>query len=653
MNRFRLMPNYRYYNIEETSPLTLDKSVGKPLRDYKIYGNTVRNGTPTPENPIEVQSVGNRTKNLFNEGLLLAHSDVYKIENGYVVPKYPAIYNSESELVNCIKSALKANVTYTLSRKVSNYVTGSSGLIQFRAETDGSKVIVSVTSGAEIKSTTFSLTQDEIDSITRIYVYGHTENPTVFEYIQLEEVLENNNLFDFNSAIDDTNWEGTPYKRFLPFVFKKGVHYIVSMSDNLCWADRFPYTSGQIALCVNSKNAWGGQTIGNSTMASQPPTTINIYNETEDRYLMLFSPSDVDKKEIFETLFPNFHISAIEYKPYGKYEIPVAISGKNLFDAELLLTHPNAEKIENGYQITKYPATYGRGSNIADTYPLIEHIKSVLKPGITYTFSRKFNGYIANNDGVISFRNSQNQNIFRTVYGEGVRTTTFTLTQEQIDSIASMVIYGRSDSVTIYEYIQLEESENATEYEPYKEPKEYNIYLDEPLRKIGDYGDYIDFKNNTVVREIAKYIITGDEASWSDRDLGYTAYGIVFRNTNLVPLPVMSTGVALCNHFPYGNISATTAVFSKALGERDFQFKILDGQLGISKDEVASTRLEKWLAWLKARYNEGNPVILTYVLETPVETNIDLPTIKSYKGTNIITVDTIVPVSNIAVQYYK
>ena len=58
MDRFRLMPNYRYYNIEGTSPLTLDKSVGKPLRDYKIYGNSIQDGTPTPESPVEVQSIG-------------------------------------------------------------------------------------------------------------------------------------------------------------------------------------------------------------------------------------------------------------------------------------------------------------------------------------------------------------------------------------------------------------------------------------------------------------------------------------------------------------------------------------------------------------------------------------------------------------------
>ena len=39
---------------------------GKPLTAWSITGNTVQNGTPTPENPVEVQGVGERTGNLFD-----------------------------------------------------------------------------------------------------------------------------------------------------------------------------------------------------------------------------------------------------------------------------------------------------------------------------------------------------------------------------------------------------------------------------------------------------------------------------------------------------------------------------------------------------------------------------------------------------------
>ena len=51
--------------------------------------------------------------------------------------------------------------------------------------------------------------------------------------------------------------------------------------------------------------------------------------------------------------------------------------------------------------------------------------------------------------------------------------------------------------------IQIEVGDTATAYEPYFEPMTTSIYLDEPLRKVGTYADYIDFENKKVVRNIA------------------------------------------------------------------------------------------------------------------------------------------------------
>lgn len=52
--------------LSGTPPLSF-KSKGKPLTAWSITGNTVQNGTPTPENPIEVVGVGDRTGNLFDK----------------------------------------------------------------------------------------------------------------------------------------------------------------------------------------------------------------------------------------------------------------------------------------------------------------------------------------------------------------------------------------------------------------------------------------------------------------------------------------------------------------------------------------------------------------------------------------------------------
>lgn len=51
--------------LEGVPPLTFTAN-GQPLLDYKIYGNTVQIGTPTPDNPIVPSGCGERTENLFN-----------------------------------------------------------------------------------------------------------------------------------------------------------------------------------------------------------------------------------------------------------------------------------------------------------------------------------------------------------------------------------------------------------------------------------------------------------------------------------------------------------------------------------------------------------------------------------------------------------
>lgn len=62
---------------------------GKPLTAWSITGNTVQNGTPTPENPVEVVGVGDRTANLFDYStittgyrIVWTTGDLYKDDRG-------------------------------------------------------------------------------------------------------------------------------------------------------------------------------------------------------------------------------------------------------------------------------------------------------------------------------------------------------------------------------------------------------------------------------------------------------------------------------------------------------------------------------------------------------------------------------------------
>lgn len=53
--------------ISGQPPLILSDSVGKPLVSWSITGNTVQDGEPSPDNPVEVKGTGDKTENLFTD----------------------------------------------------------------------------------------------------------------------------------------------------------------------------------------------------------------------------------------------------------------------------------------------------------------------------------------------------------------------------------------------------------------------------------------------------------------------------------------------------------------------------------------------------------------------------------------------------------
>ena len=76
-------------------------------------------------------------------------------------------------------------------------------------------------------------------------------------------------------------------------------------------------------------------------------------------------------------------------------------------------------------------------------------------------------------------------------------------------TISCIVINSyRPSTVFRIKNIQLEKGTTATSYEPYSGETKH-IYLDKPLRKVGDYADYVDFENQKVVRQVEALDNTG------------------------------------------------------------------------------------------------------------------------------------------------
>lgn len=54
---------YKQRDMVGTSPMQF-KALGLPLKDYRIYGETLQDGTPSPDMPVDVVGCGMRTENL-------------------------------------------------------------------------------------------------------------------------------------------------------------------------------------------------------------------------------------------------------------------------------------------------------------------------------------------------------------------------------------------------------------------------------------------------------------------------------------------------------------------------------------------------------------------------------------------------------------
>ena len=95
--------------ISSTVPLQIN-GIGKDFKSWSIAGNTVQDGTPTPDNPVEVVGVGDRTANLLKiDDIPITTSEkgiTYRVENGVLY------INGTLTSTSGIKLVLAKNITF-------------------------------------------------------------------------------------------------------------------------------------------------------------------------------------------------------------------------------------------------------------------------------------------------------------------------------------------------------------------------------------------------------------------------------------------------------------------------------------------------------------------------------------------------------------
>lgn len=300
---------------------------------------------------------------------------------------------------------------------------------------------------------------------------------------------------------------------------------------------------------------------------------------------------------------------------FGKYKIPVKISGKNLFDGSLF---SSLTRNTNGSYKTN------------TAYTAAEYVQIKLKPNTNYAISLRDENYNLTSgnfgiyiDGTYIYAVS---NVYKF-------TTSNEITNIKIAATGWSTV-GNSDR-----FIQLEEGSSATEYEPYREPITVPIYLDAPLIKIGDVADYIDFGNKKVIRNIGKTILDGSE-NWY---VELQSYKIA--NFNGKPFTSFNRNnpLAVSNRFIWKNGNSSQFDFGSI-------WYTLNGSiLVVQKDKNPNNEtLVDFKTWLSI-----HNIDLIYLLKAPTEETVDLPAIPTFEGTTIIEIETETQPSNMWVQYYS
>ena len=295
----------------------------------------------------------------------------------------------------------------------------------------------------------------------------------------------------------------------------------------------------------------------------------------------------------------------------GKYVIPIKVTGKNLL---------------------KVPQNF--------TWTSDTSIKTYI-PASTYTLSWTSSVLGGTASPVIRFYDN---NIIRWL-GKNGGTKSITLTKPEtlIYFYANDydVITSKDITSTINNLIL--SIDNLNSYEPYKETIT-NIYLDEPLRKVGEYSDYIDFKTKKVVRNIKEVKMTGEELFFKADE---TALKTEYIYSPMKTIDGTTSIYYISTHAPYHNYIYITTYNPRDNLHTALEFRYISDIWKIEYD------VDAFKQWLVDQSINLTPVKINYVLESPTEETIELPSILLNKDISVISVGTNIPPSNMELKYYR
>ncbi len=240
------------------------------------------------------------------------------------------------------------------------------------------------------------------------------------------------------------------------------------------------------------------------------------------------------------------------------------------------------------------------------------------RPAQFYKGDKKIAGYEMvsfEGDGEVSLENSYNDKI----YNAKITGNCFQEETPSPENPVSVMCVG--DLVTEGEH-NGKYKIGVVAYNGNSDEEHFDIYLDEPLCKIGAYEDYIDFENKKVIRNTSTRIFKGTESWYRENFRLYCECG---KRSGLKSAEVN----CIANRYrayPWNTIYRNVTAANKTIG-----VALQSGSYLCITPEQVVPAVDEWKAQLAAWNDEGKPLTVVYA-DSEREEDINIPTLPTFKG---------------------
>lgn len=319
---------YVLSEILEGFSFNLQNTVKKRFKIFNIFGNSVQNGTPTPENPVPIHSVADDDINIFN---------AEKIENYNIKVKD----NGKTIIMPVVTSGNgNTNTATKLNVLCPDLQVGDVVYIRFKRNLNNVKNHFIYLYGsnkimyAKEDSPSYTITQEDLNSYVFLYGndydYGETEQCIITDFkIQKNTVPINyspynqgtvtikqetvKNYLDWNKFIDYSNWidaESAGYKSFEISGLDTNKIYTLCRVDTAGYGEELKY-----AGFLNYKD--NENIFLHSTNNSQNLKNISSFPTQDGKiYINMFMNSQSDLNDYIAIIKKCWVIEGTDYEPY-------------------------------------------------------------------------------------------------------------------------------------------------------------------------------------------------------------------------------------------------------------------------------------------------------------------------------------------------